>query len=223
MIKAICFDLDGTLVDYRGDFRAWLLEGATKLGLPFALHEQFVQLTSKYTRSLADSLEITKQSLTDLGLEHPEMLEQLCQQNARQYAEHIELIDGAIELLHFLQQKEIPLAVLTNGPTDMQRLAIQKVNLETYFKAILISGELGIRKPDSRIFQLACERLDVSPEYCLMVGDNLTADIEGAKSIGMQGVWTSKEHAESVKAFSNLHALRGWLETQLEPDHVANF
>jgi putative hydrolase of the HAD superfamily len=113
--------------------------------------------------------------------------------------------------------------VLTNGPTDMQRLAIQKVNLETYFKAILISGELGVRKPDARIFQMACERLQVQPEDCLMVGDNLSADIEGAKSIGMQTVWMNKEQAEGVRTFSTLNDLQGWLETQLEPDHVANF
>jgi putative hydrolase of the HAD superfamily len=215
MIKAICFDLDGTLVDYTGDFRAWLIEGATKLGLPSELHEQFVGLTNKYTRSLADSLEITKQTLTKLGFEHPETLEQLCQQNAARYAEKIELIDGSRRLLGFLRQKEIPLAVITNGPADMQHLALQKVNLGSYFKTIFISGELGIRKPDPRIFHLACERLEVRPEDCLMVGDNLEADVAGAKSIGMQAVWVSKEQADGVKAFANLHELKGWLETQL--------
>lgn len=154
MIKAICFDLDGTLVDYTGDFKVWLIEGATKLGLPLELQEQFAQLTSKYTRSLADSLEITKHSLNDLGIEHPENLGHFCQQNTAHYAEQIELINGAITLLHFLQQKGIPLAVITNGPADMQRAALQKVTIDKYFKIILVSGELGIRKPDARIFTL---------------------------------------------------------------------
>jgi putative hydrolase of the HAD superfamily len=217
MIRAICFDLDGTLVEYAGDFRVWLIEGAIKLGLPLELHEQFVQLTSKYTRSLADSLEITKQSLTELSLEYPENLEYLCRQNAARYAEQIEFIDGATRLLHFLQQKEIPLVVITNGPADMQRAALQKVDIEKYFKVILVSGELGIRKPETRIFQLACERLQVQPEDCLMIGDNLSADIQGAKSIGMQTAWMSKERAEGVRAFSSLDELQEWLETELTP------
>jgi putative hydrolase of the HAD superfamily len=214
MIQAICFDLDGTLVDYRGDFRAWLLEGATKLGIPRELHEQFVQLTSKYTRSLANSLEITRQSLKDLGVEPPKNLEHLCQQNTTHYAEDIELLDGATTLLHFLQQKTLPLALITNGPADMQRATLQKVSIEKYFKAILVSGELGIRKPARGIFQLACERLQVQPEDCLMIGDHLSADIEGAKSMGMQTAWLSKEQVGDVRAFSSLSELQQWLEAQ---------
>lgn len=215
MIQAICFDLDGTLVDYVGNFQTLLLEDAKELQIPQDLLESFIQLTSKYSGSLATSLEITKQTLAELRLEHPENLEALCQNHAKRYANHIELLDGAITLLNFLQQKKLPLAVITNGPADMQRAALQKVSIDKYFKLILVSGELGIRKPDTRIFHLACEGLQVQPEDCLMIGDNLSADVQGAKDIGMQAVWMSKEQAEGVRAFANLNELRGWLETQL--------
>ena len=88
-------------------------------------------------------------------------------------------------------------------------------DIQDYFKTILVSGELGIRKPDARIFQLACEGLQVQPKDCLMIGDNLSADIEGAKSIGMQTAWMGKEQDEGVRAFSTLYELWGWLEAQL--------
>jgi putative hydrolase of the HAD superfamily len=215
MIKAICFDLDGTLVDYHGDFRNWLLQGATKLGVPQPLLEKFMAATSQYTRSLADSLEITKAALADIGMASPHDLEQLSKEGAQRYAADIQFTDSAERLLEFLRQRNVPLAVITNGPADMQRAALQKVEIETYFKAVLVSGELGIRKPDARIFQTACEGLLVQPEYCLMAGDNLTADVEGAKSIGMQAVWISKENIDGVRSFPNLSELREWLEPQL--------
>jgi putative hydrolase of the HAD superfamily len=90
------------------------------------------------------------------------------------------------------------------------------VDIENHFGIVLVSGEFGVRKPDPKIFQTAYERLQVQPEDCLMVGDNLTADIEGARNVGMQAVWMSKENVEGVKSFANLNELRAWLEPQLQ-------
>jgi putative hydrolase of the HAD superfamily len=215
ILRAICFDLDGTLVDFTGDFQALILQNANKLGVPQALHGQFAEAFSKYTRSLATSLEITRQTLSDLGLASPENLELLCQQATQRYTASIHLMNGAKELLESLCQQDIPLAIITNGPTDMQLASIYKVNIQDYFKAILISGELGIRKPDAQIFRLACERLDFQPGNCLMVGDNLSADVQGARRTGMQAVWMSQESSEGLRSFSGLAELRQWLYTQL--------
>jgi putative hydrolase of the HAD superfamily len=215
MIRAICFDLDGTLIDFTGDFQALMLQNANKLGVPQALHNQFAEAFSKYTRSLATSLEITRQTLSDLSLASPENLELLCHQATQRYTASIHLINGAKELLETLMAKNIPLALITNGPTDMQLASIYKVNIQGYFKAILISGELGIRKPDARIFNLACEQLGVASEDCLMIGDNLSADIQGARRTGMQAVWMSQESSEGLKSFSSLTELKQWLYPQL--------
>jgi putative hydrolase of the HAD superfamily len=208
-------DLDGTLVDYLGDFQKLLLENARNLNIPPHLLEPFMQLTGNYTRSLANSLEIAKRSLQDLNIPEPENLEQLCKQFSQNYAKDIERLEGATHLLDFLKSKTIPLAIITNGPTDMQLAAIHKAALQDYFKTILVSGELGVRKPDPNIFRTACERLEVLPEHCLMVGDNLNADIAGTKSIGMQTAWLSRAKQQGVLAFENLHGLETWLRAEL--------
>jgi putative hydrolase of the HAD superfamily len=215
MIRAICFDFDGTLAHFAGDFFVLIAENAKDLGVPQQLHTSFAKMVGDYTRSLATSLEITRQTLSDLGLASPENLELLCQQATQRYTASIHLIKGAKELLESLRQQDIPLATITNGPTDMQLAAIHKTNIRNYFETILVSGELGIRKPDARIFNLACEQLGVAPEDCLMVGDNLSADIQGARSIGMQAVWMSQESREGLRSFSGLAELRQWLYTQL--------
>jgi putative hydrolase of the HAD superfamily len=217
MIKAVCFDLDGTLVHYVGDFQKLLLENARSLAVAPHLLESFVQLTSGYTHSLATSLEITRQSLKKLNIQEPENLTQLCQQLSQRYAKDIELLEGALKLLEFLRGKDIPLAVITNGPADMQLASIHKIAIQHYFKAVVISGEYGIRKPDARIFKLACEKLEVAPEHCLMVGDTLHADIEGAKNIGMQTAWMSEEKQAGVLSFEDLRRLETWLRTELSP------
>jgi putative hydrolase of the HAD superfamily len=217
MIHAICFDFDGTLAHFAGDFFAHMKESAFRLDVPEPLHDAFITTYLKYDKSCSSFPEACRKTFVSLERELPKDFESYCQQTTERYTSYIELLQGAEELLEYLTTKKIPLAVITNGTKDIQTAAIQKVAIQDYFKTILISGELGIRKPDTRIFHLACEGLQVQPENCLMIGDSLSADIAGAKSIGMQVAWMSKEQAEGVRAFSNLSELQGWLEGKLTP------
>lgn len=215
MIGAICFDFDGTLAHFTGDFFDHMKESAHRLGIPEHLYDEFITTYLQYDKSCSSFPEACQKTFVSLRRKLPEDFESYCQETAKRYASYIELLPGATELLEYLLSKNIPLTLITNGTQDIQRAAIQKAGLQHHFKTILISGELGIRKPDARIFQLACERLDVLPEHCLMIGDNLSADIEGAKSIGMQTVWMSRGHVENARTFSTLSEVQGRLETQL--------
>lgn len=89
-------------------------------------------------------------------------------------------------------RKVYQLALVTNGAPDLQREKIQKTNLARYFDAILISGEVGVGKPDCRIFKLALETLATSPSEAAMVGDSLTRDILGAQRAGLKGIWLNR-------------------------------
>ena len=84
------------------------------------------------------------------------------------------------------------LALVTNGAPDLQREKIQGSNLARFFDATLISGEVGIGKPDCRIFKLALEALSTSPSEAVMVGDSLTRDILGAQHAGLKGIWLNR-------------------------------
>ena len=84
------------------------------------------------------------------------------------------------------------LALVTNGAPDLQREKVQKTNLAQYFDDILISGEIGIGKPDRRIFVIALERLATSSSETVMVGDSLTRDILGAQHLGLKGIWLNR-------------------------------
>ena len=89
-------------------------------------------------------------------------------------------------------KKVYQLALVTNGAPDLQREKIQKTNLAQYFDEILISGEIGIGKPDCGIFMIALERLATSPSETVMIGDSLTRDILGAQHLGLKGIWLNR-------------------------------
>jgi putative hydrolase of the HAD superfamily len=71
----------------------------------------------------------------------------------------------------------------------MQKAKIEKTKLSKIFDMVIISDEVGIKKPDPQIFYLALQRLNVNPDESLYVGDNLKNDVGGCQSIGMKGVW----------------------------------
>ena len=100
------------------------------------------------------------------------------------------LAEGAADLV----QRAVsigPVGLVTNGPPDIQRLKLEQTGLADHFSAVVISGELGLGKPDRGIFLHALAALDVEPQAAVMVGDNWERDVEGALSAGLSAVWIS--------------------------------
>jgi len=100
------------------------------------------------------------------------------------------VLPGALDLVDRLAE-QVPLALVTNGPPDIQRLKIDQAGIGSRFSAVLISGEIGIGKPDPAVFLRAVELLGVAPEHAVMVGDSWERDITGALSAGVRAVWIS--------------------------------
>lgn len=103
--------------------------------------------------------------------------------------------DGAESLLRCLQTRKHPMAVVTNG-SESQRDKIEALEASRYFEAVLISGEVGIAKPDPRIFRQALSRLNAAPGQSVFVGDSMEHDIAGARNAGMMTVYIRKGKAE---------------------------
>ncbi|MBC7234820.1 MAG: HAD family hydrolase [Chloroflexi bacterium] len=89
------------------------------------------------------------------------------------------------------------LALLTNGLPELQGPKIAALGLEPFFELIVISGALGVGKPAPIPFLHILERLNVSPQEAVMVGNNWRADIGGAHGIGMRTVWVHRPSDES--------------------------
>lgn len=87
------------------------------------------------------------------------------------------------------------IGLVTNGAPDLQRAKLACSGLGAFFDAVLISGEVGIGKPDPRIFHIALERLGAGPEGAIMVGDNPSRDVLGAQRAGIRSVWINRTGA----------------------------
>jgi putative hydrolase of the HAD superfamily len=193
MIRAICFDFDGTLARYQNDLNLLSIELFQKLGLEDFSPANLARVSSvfrsfEYAPEAVTLESATRKTLAVLGITSPADLTETCQKFIADYAAGMQLLPNALETLQYFSH--LKKAIITNGPSDVQRAAIKAVNLEPYFQTIVVSGDADvcIAKPDPRIFRIACERLDVLPSETLMIGDRLELDIEGAIGAGLQAI-----------------------------------
>lgn len=109
------------------------------------------------------------------------------------YVEHlsgiVHYLDTAESSLHELA-KSFTLAMITNGLPNVQRPRLSRSSITPLFSAIVISGEISKTKPDPAFFNHTLDQLgNPSPEDCLVIGDNLFADIGGGQNAGMHTCW----------------------------------
>jgi HAD superfamily hydrolase (TIGR01549 family) len=100
---------------------------------------------------------------------------------------------GAIEALELIKASGASLACVTNGRDFFQRNKISVLGCDALFDVVVTSGAFGIKKPDLSIFKEALQQLNSTPAECAYCGDNLRADIEPARALGMVTIWKSLE------------------------------
>jgi len=93
------------------------------------------------------------------------------------------------------------LGLLTNGAPDLQREKIEGAGIARYFDDIVVSGDVGVGKPNPRIYEIMLSRLNVAPHQTVMIGNSLTSDVAGPQRVGMKAVWLNRAghaHADGV-------------------------
>lgn len=136
------------------------------------------------------------QALEKYGVHDHAFAEELANTFQRERRAHHILYPDVEPALKALRDR-YRLALLSNGTPDLQREKIRRSRLGAYFNAILISGEIGVRKPDPGIFGLALGKLGVSADEAVMVGNRLDSDILGAKNVGITAVWLNRDRVRN--------------------------
>lgn len=191
LIEAVMFDLDETLIDRRAALRAFLPDQFKR----FADRLKGVTLQNFEATFLA----LEKEGLVDKQKLYPRLAATLgvgsrcgallLSDFQTRYPHFARLSIGALETLILLRQRGLKTAIISNGHTVVQSAKIEITGLRDAVHLVVISGDVGLQKPDPRIFQLAAERLGVAPARCIFVGDNPEADVMGAEASGMTGVF----------------------------------
>lgn len=88
--------------------------------------------------------------------------------------------------------RRLPLVLVTNGASSLQREKIDAVGIAPYFRSIVISGEIGVGKPAPEIFRHCWEQVGVPPNEAVVVGDSIGRDVAGAAGAGMPAIWLDR-------------------------------
>ncbi len=193
----LLFDADGTLFDYDRAEKHALQNTFAQLGYPFeaeylaeyqrvnhAIWLQFERGDIDQVTLRAHRFELLFKAIelrADPQAFSPAYLANLAEQTG--------LIDGALEAVKLLANR-FDLAIITNGLTEVQRPRFANSAIYKYLKQIIISDEVGVAKPDPRIFDIAFARMNQPPkEVVLIIGDSLTSDIQGGLNYGIDTCW----------------------------------
>jgi HAD superfamily hydrolase (TIGR01549 family) len=197
-IKAITFDLDGTLAHGALDsenYKRALIDYLHRIGYSGGsaiLNKSHQAMLERQRKSQVRNIELRfdllySNLLFDLGLditqERLEYIEGLYNRFFR-----IDIIPGVKEMLIDLSGR-YRLAIVSNAITNVSRLALQKLDLAKYFDYIVLSRDLGVRTPDPEIFFYALRSMWVKGSEAVHVGDSLENDVQGGKNAGMKTVW----------------------------------
>ncbi|MFF0528089.1 HAD family hydrolase [Nocardia amikacinitolerans] len=122
---------------------------------------------------------------------------------------------GLTAMLRSLRQ-QYRLAIISDGSIDDQILTLHRMGIIEFFDPIVISEEIGVMKPDKKIFEALIEGAGTPASHVLMVGNDSYRDIAGAKQAGMRTVWvkppshnarTSSDTADATISFDEVHML----------------
>ncbi|MDC9722843.1 MAG: YjjG family noncanonical pyrimidine nucleotidase [Urechidicola sp.] len=133
------------------------------------------------------------------------------------YIEHLSsfnyLFGGVFEILDYLKPN-YQMHIITNGFSEVQNQKLINSKIDSYFKNIITSEEVGVKKPNPKIFAHALNAVDAQIGESVMIGDNWEADIMGAKSYGMRAIFCNFENQsvdDSVESIQYLLELKKYL------------
>ena len=204
--KFLLFDLDHTLLDF---------DAAEDVALTQLLKEEGVADVQAYkdyyvpmNKALWKELELKKISKQELvntrfsrlfghfGQEKDGSF--LAQRYQFYLAQQGQTLSGAHELLDSLIERDYELYAATNGITYIQTGRLEQSGIAPFFKEIFISEQLHTQKPDAEFYEKigACIP-NFDKNHALMIGDSLSADIQGGNNAGIDTIWYNPHHLEN--------------------------
>jgi 2-haloacid dehalogenase len=203
---AVLFDADGTLLDYKRSESYALGNALVSLGLD----SKSIDYVSRYraiNKTLWGELEKGKLSPGELRvLRFEKLFSEIGVRTdapafSKMYLDYLSqtgfLLPRAADVLEYLHKKYV-LILITNGFQDVQYSRLKKAGIFEYFDPIIISEEVGAKKPDEDFFSETFRRVkNVEKSAALLVGDSLSSDILGGEQFGIDTCWYNPERVEN--------------------------
>lgn len=176
LVRAVIFDLDGTLIDSYAAIAASLNQARSFVGLPVLDDDAVRRRVGRGLESLVAEL---------VG---PDRVAESVGRFRRHYAEIFldttVALPDAVDVVAELRKRGFRLAVASNKPSRFSRQLLDRLGMGPAFETVLGPDEAGATKPDPAMLRLALEQLDTPPRQAVYVGD-MTLDVESAGRAGL--------------------------------------
>ena len=222
-IKAIFFDADNTIVDHK-ECERQALEYLFK-GIGVSYKQEYQEIFRPLDRDLWDGVALNKCSIPKelipeyrfkvlfdkihIEYNNYKKANQLFQDGLEQ---SVALIEKADEVIEYLYNKNYKLYVVTNGLIRLQKPRIINSTIADYFSDIIVSEEVGVAKPNPKIFDVLLQRSNLKPNEAIVVGDSLEKDIQGAKNANIKSVWYNPMQKDNNTAIVPDYEINNLLE-----------
>ncbi|SET96564.1 putative hydrolase of the HAD superfamily [Salinibacillus kushneri] len=202
MIKAVIFDLDGTLLNRDASLQKFLENQYNRLH-DYLGHISKGNYVSRFIKLDCHGFvwkdKVYQQMVNEFNIREISW-ERLLQDYITEFHNSCIPFTNLISTLERFINNSIRLGMITNGKGQFQMDNIRALGIESYFDTILISEWEGMKKPNPEIFQKALTQMNVSPNESMYVGDHPENDVKGAKNTGMWGVWKKDTQSNNVNA-----------------------
>jgi len=204
-MRVVLFDLDDTLFDHQYCSRAGLVAvQRTHVGrIPGLIDEletTYQMLLEQWHEKVLDgSISIDEARVERfrvlLSGEQTVATDAESQAAARCYRDAYDAayrpVPGSIELLQRVKA-ERRIGIVTNHVVSEQVKKIATIGVEPFVDELVVSEEVGVAKPDARVFEAALSRLGGTPDEAVMIGDSWSSDIVGATGLGIRAIWLNR-------------------------------
>jgi putative hydrolase of the HAD superfamily len=202
MVKAVIFDLDGTLLNRDASIQKFI-EYQYKRLQQWLSHIPKESYIARFIE-LDDRGYVWKDAVYQQMVKEFELIGITWEDLLEDYMNHFHKscvpFPHLVWMLEELKRKSLKLGIITNGKGQFQMHSIKALGIEGYFDMILISEWEGISKPDPRLFQKAMDHLNVLPNESVFVGDHPINDIQAARNVGMKTIWKKDAIYQSANA-----------------------
>ena len=176
----LIFDMDGTLIDSNPTHKKAYTEFLKRHDIELTDEDFMTYISGRMNPDIFKHFfgdDLDQQRITELTNEKETIFQTM-------YGPEIKPINGLLDFLNSVQQAGIPMVLATSAPMMNVRFVFDHIPIESFFKAIVSEQDVAVGKPDPTVFRLAAEKVQASPETCLVFEDS-EAGIKAAHGAGM--------------------------------------
>lgn len=208
MIKALIFDLDGTLIDRQTAF----IEGMNEILHTYFNDETLIKkmiedIVEWDHRGAIERIVVFTKLQEKYGFDNvaPAQLDQDWKSKSGKVTYLYKDVRSTLEIL----KKKYKIGILSNGNALSQRRKMDSINIYDLIDYSLISSEYGVSKPDKAIFEYTCAQMGFKPEECAYIGDSYKIDIDGSLNANMMPIFVNrtKENHPGITTINEIEEL----------------